>query len=172
MGLEYDSVTWRKIPVPSAVVRSLAMDALGRIWVGAYGDFGYLEPDANGTLQYKSLLDKIPPEQRSFSDVWQVLITPQGNFFRSYERLFRWDGRSMHAWDTKTRFEALSAVRGRIYTSQFGVGLEEVVGDELRPLPGGEAYKNSHKLFLHPTTTGALWSLPGTKRSPFMTARK
>ena len=118
--------------------------------MGAVGDFGYLEPDANGTLQYKSLLEKVPQEQRNFNDVWQVLITPQGNFFRSYERLFRWDGQHMHAWATQTRFQALSEVRGRIYTSQTGIGLEEVVGDELRPVPGGEAYKNSPKLFLHP----------------------
>ena len=145
MVLEYDGVTWRKIAVPSAVVRSLAMDATGKIWVGAYGDFGYLEPDANGTLHYASLGDKIPPEQRNFSDVWQVLITPQGNFFRSYERLFRWDGQRMHGWVTQTRFEALSEVRGHIYTSQKGVGLEEIVGDDLRPLPGGDAYMNSRQ---------------------------
>ena len=28
--------------------------------------------DAHGTLQYVSLLDKIPPEQRNFNDVWEV----------------------------------------------------------------------------------------------------
>ncbi len=150
MVLEYDGVTWRKIPVPSAVVRSLVMDDTGKIWVGAYGDFGYLEPDAHGTLQYKSLLEKVPQEERAFNDIWQVLITPQGNFFRSYERLFRWDGQRMHAWETQTRFQALSEVHGHIYTAQTGIGLQEVVGDELRPVPGGEAYKNSPKLFLHP----------------------
>ena len=149
--LEYDGVTWRKIPVPSSVIRSLAMDAAGKIWVGANANFGYLEPDANGTLQYVSLVDKIPQEHRSFNDVWQVLITPQGIFFRSYERLFRWDGQSMHVWAANALlFQALSEVRGRIYTSQTGVGLEEIVGDELRPLPGGAAYKDSRKLFLHP----------------------
>ncbi len=177
--LEYDGVTWRKIPVPSAVVRSLAMDATGKIWVGAYGNFGYLEPDANGTLQFKSLLEKIPQEHRSFNDVWQVLIAPQGNFFRSYERLFRWDGQRMHVWATNTLlFQALSEVRGRIYTSQTGVGLEEIVGDELRALPGGDAYKNSRKLFLHPyddrrilvSARGETLSLyDGEKVTPFST---
>ena len=150
MVLEYDGVSWRKILVPSATVRSLAMDATGRIWVGAYGNFGYLEADAHGALQYMSLLDKIPPEQRNFNDVWQVLITPQGNFFRSYARLFRWDGRRMQTWETKTRFQALSGVRGHIFTSQTGIGLQEIQGDELRALPGGDAYKNSTKLFLIP----------------------
>jgi hypothetical protein len=149
--LEYDGVAWRKIlrplghrplPHPGRPGEDLGWARLG--------DFGYLEPDAHGTLQYQSLLEKVPPEQRNFNDVWQTLITPQGNFFRAYERLFRWDGRRLHAWATQTRFQALAEVRGRIYTSQTGVGLEEIVGDELRPLPGGEAYKNSRKLFLHP----------------------
>ena len=149
-AIEYDGVSWRAIRVPSSTVRSFAMDSTGRIWVGASSNFGYLEPDANGTLQYVSLLDKIPPEQRNFNDVWQVLITSHGNFFRSYEHLFRWDGKNMHVWTTNSRFHALSEVRGRIYTSQTGIGLQEIVGDDLRGVPGGAAYKDSTKLFLYP----------------------
>ncbi len=147
--LEYDGVTWRKISIPGAG-RSLALDAAGKIWVGSQADFGFLEPDANGTLQYVSLVEKIPPEHRSFNDVWRVLSTPQGTFFQSYARLFRWDGQRVQVWATKTRFEALSEVRGRIYTSQIGIGLQEIVGDELRNLPGGVAWKDSIKLILHP----------------------
>ena len=44
--LEYDGVTWRKIFAPT-VVRSLAMDDQGKIWVGTAGNFGYLAPDAD-----------------------------------------------------------------------------------------------------------------------------
>src|SRR5207302_4632945 len=50
----------------------------------------------------------------------------------------------------KARFQALSAVRGHIYTAQGGVGLQEIVGDELRNVPGGDAYRAAGKLFLHP----------------------
>jgi len=150
--LEFDGVTWRKIFLASSVVRSLAMDDSGTIWLGANGNFGYLAPDAKGSLQYNPLLDKIPAEDRAFTDVWQTVSTPQGIFFRSYERLFRWDGTRMQVWRAAkgSRFQALSAVRGHIYTSQEGIGLEEIVGDDLRPTPGGDAYKNSMKLFLHP----------------------
>jgi signal transduction histidine kinase len=41
-------------------------------------------------------------------------------------------------------------VRGRIYTSQTGIGLQEVVGDALRDLPGSDAWKDARGLFLHP----------------------
>ncbi len=175
---EYDGATWRKVPVPSNVVRSLAMDSTGKIWVGATANFGYLEPDAKGTLQFVPLLEKIPQEHRAFNDVWQILITPQGNFFRAYERLFRWDGKSMHAWTTNTRFQALAEIRGHIYTSQAGIGLQEIVGDELRDVPGGDAYKDSVKLSLYPYDDGrilvsareaTLTLYDGQKATPFPT---
>jgi hypothetical protein len=177
--LEYDGVTWRKITTAN-IVRSLAIDDDGKIWFGSNENFGYLSPDAAGTLKFVSLLDKVPAEQRNFTDVWQILITPQGVFFRSYERLFRWDGKHMQVWSpaAKSRFQALSAVRGHIYTSQEGIGLQEIVGDELRNLPGGDGYRDSIKLFLHPYDAGhilvsarnGLFTLyDGEKVTPFPT---
>ena len=93
--LEYDGVTWRKIFTPTSVIRSLAMDDSGKIWVGANADFGYLAPDATGSMHFVSILDKVPADRRGFTSVWQTLTTPQGIFFRSYELLFRWDGQRM-----------------------------------------------------------------------------
>ncbi len=156
--LEFDGVTWRKIFTGSAVVRSLALDASGRIWLGGSGRFGYLAPDASGSLQFVSILDKVPVESRGFTDVWQTLATPQGVFFRSYEKLLRWDGNRMQVWTPvgKGKFQAIAYIRGHILTSQNGVGLQEIVGDELRNLPGGDAYQNSGKLFLHPYDDGRI----------------
>jgi signal transduction histidine kinase/CheY-like chemotaxis protein len=156
--MEYDGVTWRKIFTNSSVVRSLALDDSGKVWVGGNAKFGYLAPDENGTLKFVSLLDQIPPEHRGITDIWQTLATPQGVFFRSYERLFRWDGKRMQVWVPAGtgRFQALSAVRGHVYTSQNGIGLQEIVGDELRNVPGGEGYKDSIKLFLHPYDEGRM----------------
>ena len=109
--LEYDGVSWRKIDTAMDVVRSMALDDTGRIWLGGDGGFGYLAPNSAGTLTYVSLLDHVPENSRSFTDVWQTLITPQGVFFRSYELLFRWDGKTMHVWrpEPKSSFQALSA---------------------------------------------------------------
>jgi signal transduction histidine kinase/DNA-binding response OmpR family regulator len=155
---EYDGVSWRKIDVGMDNVRSLAMDDKGVIWVGGNGGFGYLAPDAKGTQSYVSVLDKVAEKDRNFTDVWQTLVTPQGVFFRSYEELFRWDGKTMHVWHAPagSRFQALSMVGGHIYTDENGVGLEEIVGDNLRPLPGGAAYADSIKLFLHPYDDGQM----------------
>jgi signal transduction histidine kinase/CheY-like chemotaxis protein len=178
---EYDGVSWRKILTPSNTTRSMTMDNNGRIWVGSNANFGYLEPDSTGTLKYVSLLERVPENERGFTDVWQTLPTPQGVFYRSYQELFRWDGKTMHVWHPVNpggRFQALSMVRGHLYTAQTGIGLQEIVGDELRPVPGGDAYKDSIKLFLHPwddnrilvsQREGLLTLYDGQKVSPFPT---
>ena len=89
----------------------------------ANGNLGYLAPDAAGLLHYSSILDKVPVEERTFTDVWQTLNTPQGVFFRSFERLFHWNVTWMQVWRAAkgSRFQALSAVRGHIYTDQEGM---------------------------------------------------
>ncbi len=178
--LEYDGVSWRKIDTSMEIARSLAIDDSGKIWVGGNGGFGYLEPDAAGTLHYVSLLDKVPENDRNFTDVWQTLVTPKGVFFRSFELLFRWDGERIHVWrpGSGSRFQALSAVRGHIYTAQNGIGLQEIAGDDLRTSPGGEAYRGSNKLFLHAyddnhllvsQRDGMLSLYDGQKVTPFVT---
>ena len=42
--LEFDGVTWKVTPVPNrSIVRSVAVDERGTIYVGAQGDFGFLK---------------------------------------------------------------------------------------------------------------------------------
>ena len=176
---EYDGAAWRPNRFPdSNGMRSVAVDDTGKIWVGGNATFGYLEPGPNGTLQAVSLREKIPDEHRAFNFVHQVVPTAQGVFFRSYERLFRWDGSRMQVWKPQGRFEGLTEIRGRIYVSQGSVGLQEVVGDELRDLPGGEAWKGARELRLHPyddrrllvsSWGGALMLYDGERATPFTT---
>ncbi|HNX96817.1 MAG TPA: histidine kinase, partial [Candidatus Aminicenantes bacterium] len=53
--LEYDGARWRLIRTEKgASVRSLAVDGLGRVFVGAIREFGCLAPDPQGTMRYVS----------------------------------------------------------------------------------------------------------------------
>src|SRR5210317_477209 len=54
--LEYDGHNWRLIKTPkNNVVRSMAKDKNGRIWVGGSGEIGYLAPDSIGNMSFVSL---------------------------------------------------------------------------------------------------------------------
>src|ERR1017187_2391829 len=80
--LEFDGVSWRLIPLSNgSFVRSLATDNQGTIFAGGQGVFGYLRPGKSGAMEFVSLLDRIPREDRHFSDVWRILPMADGVYF-------------------------------------------------------------------------------------------
>jgi signal transduction histidine kinase len=144
--LEYDGTAWRLIG-PRRNTRAIAKDARGRLYVGTVGDFGYLAPDEHGSLQYVSLLQHVKPEDRAFNDVWTAHATPDGIYFQARERLFRvtppsGTGDSLHVrtWNARTPFLYAFWIDGAYYVHQQDVGLQRMVGDDLRVLPGGEQF--------------------------------
>ncbi len=141
--LEYDGVSWRKIKIPNGSgVRSLGVDANGRVYVGAQREFGYLQPDARGELQYVSLLSSVPESERSFGDVWTIFPTSQGVYFGAFRRLFRWNPRTgMKIWKPPaTRFGRLSVADDTPYVLVVNQGLYRIKSDELEPVPGGDKF--------------------------------
>jgi signal transduction histidine kinase len=87
--LEYDGSTWRLIPnTNKSFATSFAKDSTGRIYVGCAAEFGYLEPDSKGEMQFISLLDQIPGADRGFTSVNKVITMKEGILFQARERIF------------------------------------------------------------------------------------
>src|SRR5574341_1593291 len=139
--LEYDGVSWRLISTPNkSGVRSLAIDANGRIYVGAVGDLGYLAPDAVGDMRFVSLLDYVSPGNREFNEVWYSYAASQGVYFRTDKILLRWANNRMQTLKPATSFSGMFVVRDHIYIQQWGIGLFELAGDSLQLAHGGERF--------------------------------
>ncbi|MDP2318951.1 MAG: response regulator [Acidobacteriota bacterium] len=136
--LEYDGVTWRSIQTPTkTTIRSLAADDAGRIWVGAVGDFGYLEPNAKGENEFVSLAGKLPEDARSFEDVWRLFATPEGIYFQTQVGLFRWANGAFTVWKPAGRiFNRAQYANGALYIGQTDQPLMRLNGDALEPVPG------------------------------------
>jgi hypothetical protein len=67
--LEYNGLNWRLIPISNySIVRSLAIDNAGTIYVGAEGEFGYLATDSVGNLSYESFVPPIKGEEPGFAE--------------------------------------------------------------------------------------------------------
>ena len=59
--LEFDGTGWRLYSISNnSTVRSVSIDEYGRILLGAFNEFGYMEPNRQGDLVYHSLVNKIP----------------------------------------------------------------------------------------------------------------
>ena len=144
--IEFDGVNWRLIQMRNlATVRSLAIDAAGVVYVGAQLDFGYLAPDASGSMQYVSLTDKIPEGARSFTDVWRTWSTPSGVLYQTEQAIYRWANGAITVIRPPSRLNRSSLVDGRLYVTLPETGLNVLEGDTFKPLPGtaslvGEVY--------------------------------
>jgi signal transduction histidine kinase/ligand-binding sensor domain-containing protein len=159
--IEYDGATWRLIDTPTrSVVRAIARDDKGRLYVGSTGEIGYLAPDAHGQLQYVSLLQHLKPEDRAFNDVWTAHVTPKGVYFQSREMLFlmtpppdgggQWRVRS---WKPRGPFLFAFLIGDTYYVHEQSVGLERMVGDRLELVPGSEQFANERVQVLLPLDT-------------------
>ncbi len=93
--LSYDGAWWglRKLPDEQAPL-SLATNAEGRVVLGLVKDFGTLEREPRGSVEFRSLLPTLPEAKRDFGDVRNVCSTPAGFLFVAEKRLLLWNGSS------------------------------------------------------------------------------
>lgn len=154
--LEYDGERWRTIRVPNEAVRSLVHSGDGRLYVGGVREIGYLAPDSLTGMGYVSLLGAVPEEHRTFADVWTTFETSEGIYFQTFERIFRWDGARMQVWTTDDRFHKAFVAHDGYYVREENVGLLQIVGDEIRPVPGGDRFAAERVDVILPHGDGAL----------------
>ena len=134
---EFDGAHWRRHQIgPVSVVRSLAMDKAGRLYVGASGRFGYLEPDAQGELRFTDLSLQLPAGARDFADVWRTFVTPTGVYFQTEVAIFRWHAGALTVVRPASRLNRAAELDGTVYVTLPESGLNVLDGDGFRALPG------------------------------------
>ncbi|HWF11182.1 MAG TPA: adenylate/guanylate cyclase domain-containing protein [Bryobacteraceae bacterium] len=178
--LEFDGNVWRRLALPrNAVVRSVSVDNQGIVYVGGAGELGFLKPDSTGTMQFVSLIPRVPQKERDFADVWRILPTPQGVYFSALNRLLRVnnDGK-IKTWRPQKRFGRAFYVLNGLYVQTAGTGLMRMGRDDrLAPVTGGERFATDTVNAAIPfrdgaliTTSSHLYRLTTAGIEPFPTA--
>jgi len=89
--IEFNGRDWKRIETPNnTIVREMAVDTLGRIFVGASDNFGLLQPNNKGEMKYISLSRSVSNKGIKFLDIWGVFSTSHGVFFCSNKYVFRY----------------------------------------------------------------------------------
>ncbi len=182
--LEFDGTSWREIKTPyNLSVRSLAMDDSGRIYVCASSDFGCLKPDSTGQLKFKSLLGYLSKKYRNFGEMWDVICSSKAVFFKTKDKIFRWNGNDIKVLDSVFSYR-LYKINDKIYTRNNGTGLMMIEGDSLKLMPDGKYFSKTgvfdmllfkeedltnKERILVTTNYNGLFLSDGDKFSPFKT---
>ncbi|HEY8934667.1 MAG TPA: ATP-binding protein [Cyclobacteriaceae bacterium] len=93
--LRFDGTEWNTIRLPNQEsVYSLAVDSTGRIYVGTYGDLGYMQKEESDHYIYHSLLPLLPAQNRAITGVEQTILNGQEVLFRDSKNLYSYkDGK-------------------------------------------------------------------------------
>lgn len=129
--LEYDGKSWRKIPIaPGVAIRSLFIDSVGIIYVGAVGEFGFLSPRKDGRLVYQSLSAGLPDSLKQFADVWKIHSYRQSVVFQTSEYLFLYKDNQIKTITPTNSYSTLSFVAGNnFYVRERQKGLMKLNDD-------------------------------------------
>lgn len=128
--LEFDGYDWNLIEIPNGVVRSLAVDNDGTVFIGSADDLGYLSyNNINGIKQYKSLL-KLLPVNESIGHVWYTFYVNNFIFFITNKFIFRfsfddknYSNPEIRYWSCKVRYKCAILVKDNLYVQESSEGL-------------------------------------------------
>ncbi|MDO1450155.1 ATP-binding protein [Rhodocytophaga aerolata] len=142
--LVFDNEQWRLTPLPNYDhARSLAFSSDSLLYVGGNNELGYLQENVYGQYEYKSLVNRLPEEERGFDRVRTVIDYNKQLFFQTYERLFVWDGNAftIHRFDQK--LHRIFLVNGKLYGVLEDKGLVYWEDNGFKELPHGATF--AHK---------------------------
>lgn len=142
--LEFDGTHWRNYRLPNqTIIRSLAIGPKGEVLIGAQDEFGYFAPDKTGVLHYRSLVDSVPQNFRSFEDVWKIFRVGKAAVFCSQRVIFIWENGQLQVIPPVSRFENFFEVNGEIFVVDNEAGLLKWNIGQFELVSGGTQFIDS-----------------------------
>ena len=175
----FDGYTWTLTQLPGgAVARSLLMVG-DRLYVGTYQDFGYMERDEYGILQYTSLWPK--GYAGHDDEIWNIVCDRHGIiYFQSFAGWFSYDGNQVTThYDTSHLPLYLHQVDGEVYMQVQEGDYYHLTGGKLVRIIGRDQVGDDHIVAAVPGRQGhiilcsqwhGLYDYDGTRCTPLRTA--
>ena len=149
--LRYDGEHWDLISLPGRhLARKVVTGQDGRIYVGSYDTFGWLQTTADGETVYRELLTRagLKGSERNVGNIWQIIATAKGVYFRSENTLhfIDYDQRTARHWPLGENQRAFYAQGEQLYARIEGLGFCRFVDGRFELEPGGATFARQRLL--------------------------
>ncbi len=114
--VQFNGREWKQIEnANGSIVRDMAVDSLGRVYVGASNDFGMLQPGSSGNMEYQSLAKQVIDQGISFGDIWEIVHTPKGIYFCANEYVFKYSKKKVSVIPVDFLVQDIYLVNDKLY---------------------------------------------------------
>ena len=144
--LQFDGTTWRNYRLPNSFnVRSVKVDdTSGRVYVGAYNEFGYFESAYNGDLTYVSLIPFVHDiESRESDFIWKINIIDDEVIFQSFNYIYILNNDQIRVIHASGRFQFSFKVNNKMYFQDVSQGILIYQNSVLKPLKNTEVFNST-----------------------------
>lgn len=173
--LEYDGTAWSIYQGVTAVNRVVLADG-GRIYVGAFNEFGYYSENERGNLIYHSLAQMVKGKVGDFDEIWRIHKTPFGIVFQSFKAIFILANGRIDIVRPRSSFQFSYYVNGILWVYDASCGLMQYRNGKVEPVPGGDFFTgtpiwsmlplNDHEILIG-TNTGGAYRFDGKRVTPW-----
>ncbi len=137
--VQYDGARWKLLQLPNRqIVRSVAVDAEGRIFCGGFGEFGCWYPAGHGAGHYISLSNSLQMDKVGREEIWHILVTEGKVYFQSFSALYEYDYKSVKELAVPGNIMFMQQVGGRILLPVISKGIFVMSEAGFTLLPGTE----------------------------------
>lgn len=176
MGIiRYDGNVWRTIPVRNnQLIRALGVDRQGTIYAGGKFEFGYLEPDKYGRMNYVSLSERIEmpavnssgvsdssstdgaTEKIDIGEIISLVVKDSNVYFVSSDALFDYDiVNDSLSWVRLSDYDLKNVLKvfrieDKIIFGDNTSGLYEYKNGKIEMLPGSDFFKRTRCMLMMP----------------------
>ncbi len=134
--LEFDGQHWRSYSEFPLMYRSLCVDNK-RIYIGAYNEIGFYEPDRYGQLKYHSLNYLVKNKIGDLDEIWRIHKTSFGIVFQSFKGIFIYDKNTIRVVQPRSKFHFSYYVNGILWVYDEKEGLMQYRDGKVRRIPDG-----------------------------------
>jgi DNA-binding CsgD family transcriptional regulator len=85
--IEFNGINWKKYSLKNRLpIRSVAVDANGKVFTGTFEDFGFWQHNNDGELEYQSLSHLTEMEKND--EIWKIYFLDQKIYFQSFTSIY------------------------------------------------------------------------------------
>ena len=163
--LEYDGIRWNQYRLPRGqTVRTVSIDAQGRIFTGGFGSFGYWEPDVLGALVYHVLSDSLEQEVVQSEEIWKIVHIGKKTVFQSFSQLYVFENETIKHISPPGSIMLMHAEKDQLYVPVIHQGIY-ILNDQntFHLLEGTQELNDSRVASIHQMGSDSL--LIGTQKN-------
>ncbi len=148
--LKFDGARWQQYQLPRRqIIRSVCSDKHGRIYCGAFGEFGFWHYEGQ-RFSYKSLSSLLSKEQRPTEEIWKIYVDGSRVIFQAFGAIYIYKDGKITIITKGNPYLFLFQAGSRFFVKSINGTLKELRGAKLEEVEGSELLSGSNVLSILP----------------------